>query len=226
MNQFVYEIVYFLASFFAVMFVISFHEFAHAFVAYKCGDPTAKINGRCSINPVVHFDLLGILMFTFAGFGWAKPVPVNPLNFNHYRKGMFLTAIAGVVMNLIMAFIAYPIFLLVFKYVNLPWLPIQSFIDLFFQLIWIYSISFCVFNLIPLSPLDGWRVVEALNRRHGKAYRFLQRYGYIILLVLIAIHFIARYLSYFYYIDILGFILNFATNIVAWPITTLWGLII
>ena len=139
---------------------------------------------------------------------------------------MFLTAIAGVVMNLIMAFIAYPIFLLVFKYVNLPWLPIQSFIDLFFQLIWIYSISFCVFNLIPLSPLDGWRVVEALNRRHGKVYRFLQRYGYIILLVLIAIHFIARYLSYFYYIDILGFILSFATNIVAWPITTLWGLII
>ena len=87
MNPIVEEIIYYLASFIAVAVVLSFHEFAHAFVSYKCGDPTAKMLGRCSLNPVVHFDLLGLLMFTIAGFGWAKPVPINPLNYKHYRRG-------------------------------------------------------------------------------------------------------------------------------------------
>lgn len=221
----VIRIITLLASFFAVMVVLSFHEFAHAFVAYKCGDPTAKINGRCSLNPMVHFDLLGLVMFTFAGFGWAKPVPVNPLNFNHYRRGLTLTAIAGVVMNLIMAFLLFPIYKLVVLYVNIPLWPIQTFVEMLFMLLWTYSISFCVFNLIPLAPLDGWRVVEALNRRHGRVYRFFERYGSIILLILIAIHFVSGYFTVLGYIDILGYILDFAVNIVAWPITAFWGLI-
>ena len=221
----VIRIITLLASFFAVMVVLSFHEFAHAFVAYKCGDPTAKINGRCSLNPIVHFDLLGLIMFTFAGFGWAKPVPINPLNFNHYRRGLTLTAIAGVVMNLIMAFLLFPIYKLVVLYVNIPLWPIQTFVEMLFMLLWTYSISFCVFNLIPLAPLDGWRVVEALNRRHGRVYRFFERYGSIILLILIAIHFVSGYFTVLGYIDILGYILDFAVNIVAWPITAFWGLI-
>ena len=222
----VIRIITLLASFFAVMVVLSFHEFAHAFVAYKCGDPTAKINGRCSLNPMVHFDLLGLIMFTFAGFGWAKPVPINPLNFNHYRRGLTLTAIAGVVMNLIMAFLLFPIYKLVVLYVNIPLWPIQTFVEMLFMLLWTYSISFCVFNLIPLAPLDGWRVVEALNRRHGRVYRFFERYGSIILLILIAIHFVSGYFTVLGYIDILGYILDFAVNIVAWPITAFWGLIL
>ena len=221
----VIRIITLLASFFAVMVVLSFHEFAHAFVAYICGDPTAKINGRCSLNPMVHFDLLGLIMFTFAGFGWAKPVPINPLNFNHYRRGLTLTAIAGVVMNLIMAFLLFPIYKLVVLYVNIPLWPIQTFVEMLFMLLWTYSISFCVFNLIPLAPLDGWRVVEALNRRHGRVYRFFERYGSIILLILIAIHFVSGYFTVLGYIDILGYILDFAVNIVAWPITAFWGLI-
>ena len=221
----VIRIITLLASFFAVMVVLSFHEFAHAFVAYKCGDPTAKINGRCSLNPMVHFDLLGLIMFTFEGFGWAKPVPINPLNFNHYRRGLTLTAIAGVVMNLIMAFLLFPIYKLVVLYVNIPLWPIQTFVEMLFMLLWTYSISFCVFNLIPLAPLDGWRVVEALNRRHGRVYRFFERYGSIILLILIAIHFVSGYFTVLGYIDILGYILDFAVNIVAWPITAFWGLI-
>lgn len=221
----VIRIITLLASFFAVMVVLSFHEFAHAFVAYKCGDPTAKINGRCSLNPMVHFDLLGLIMFTFAGFGWAKPVPINPLNFNHYRRGLTLTAIAGVVVNLIMAFLLFPIYKLVVLYVNIPLWPIQTFVEMLFMLLWTYSISFCVFNLIPLAPLDGWRVVEARNRRHGRVYRFFERYGSIILLILIAIHFVSGYFTVLGYIDILGYILDFAVNIVAWPITAFWGLI-
>ena len=71
-----------IASFLAVALVITLHEFAHAFVAYKCGDPTAKFSGRMTLNPIKHFDPLGILMFALAGFGWAKPVPINPYNFS------------------------------------------------------------------------------------------------------------------------------------------------
>ena len=98
-----------------------------------------------------------------------------------------------------------------------------------------YSLSFCVFNLIPLPPLDGWRVVEATNRRRGKVFRFFQQYGNIILLVMIGIHFLANILSgyqifwlaakIFGYIDILGYILTYVTNFIAQPIYLLWGLV-
>lgn len=225
MNPIVEEIIYYLASFIAVAVVLSFHEFAHAFVSYKCGDPTAKMLGRCSLNPVVHFDLLGLLMFTIAGFGWAKPVPINPLNYKHYRRGLFLTAIAGVTMNFIMAFLFYPLFLLVLLFVNLPWLPIQYFLILFTNFLWLYSLSFCVFNLIPLPPLDGWRVVDALVRKRGKVFYFFERFGNLILIVLIALHYIARLVPQIAVIDVLGYVLSFVQNIFAQPISLFWGLI-
>lgn len=92
---------YLIASFLAVVVVLTLHEFAHAFVAYKCGDPTPKWNKRLTLNPVRHFDIMGLLCFTFVGFGWAKPVPVNPNNFRKYRLGSGLTASAGVIVNYI-----------------------------------------------------------------------------------------------------------------------------
>ena len=187
------------ASFIAVAIVLSLHEFAHAFVAYKCGDPTPKMAGRLTVNPIAHFDILGLLMFTFAGFGWAKPVPINPFNFRHYKRGLGLTAVAGVVMNYITAFLFYPIYLLFVRFINLPWEPINYFLQMLPWLMYTYSLSFCVFNLIPLPPLDGWRVVEAVNRKRGKVFRFFQRYGNIILLVLIGIHFLVNILGRFEY---------------------------
>ena len=106
-----------LASFLAVIAVISLHEFAHAFVAYKCGDPTAKFSGRMTLNPVKHFDLWGMLCFAVAGFGWAKPVPINPYNFRNYKRGSFLTSIAGIAINYLSAFLFYPMLILVAEYV-------------------------------------------------------------------------------------------------------------
>ena len=227
-----YTILYFVASFIAVAVVLSLHEFAHAFVAYKCGDDTPKLNGRLTINPVAHFDLLGLLMFTLAGFGWAKPVPVNPCNFRHYKRGLGFTAVAGVVMNYLTAFLFFPLFLLALNYVHLPWEPVEFFIQILTELFYMYSLSFCVFNLIPLPPLDGWRVVEAVNRRRGKVFRFFQRYGNIILLVLIAIHMLVNITSQFEmfmiasqifsYVDILGYIMTYVTTYLGWPITALW----
>ena len=102
-----YDFVNLVAQFLAVVVVISLHEFAHAYVAYKCGDPTAKWAGRMTLNPVKHFDLLGMLAFALLGFGWAKPVPVNPANFKNYKRGSFLTSAAGVAVNYVMAFLFY-----------------------------------------------------------------------------------------------------------------------
>lgn len=226
-------IVYLLASFLAVMVVITLHEFSHAFVAYKCGDPTAKFNGRMTLNPIKHFDPIGIVMFAFAGFGWARPVPVNPNNFRHYRSGCFWTSAAGIITNYISAFLFCPIALWVGEY----FFPNSSvitygheFVFHLTQLLFSYSLSFCVFNLLPFYPLDGFRMVDALNKKHGKVYRFLRNYGYYILMGLIILSFVARTLAkrvlFFGYFDILGYVMTFATNILGWPITAFWELIL
>ena len=219
------------ASFIAVVIVLTLHEFAHSYVAVKCGDPTPKWNGRLTLNPLRHFDLVGLLCFAFVGFGWAKPVPINPNNFKKYRLGMALTASAGVVMNYLTAFLVFPVYLAVVHYLY-PILPSHSytFLSGIFYLIFAYSLSFCVFNLLPLYPLDGFRVMDALNKRRGKIYRFLRQYGYYILLFLIAESFICNLFVRFGvtqmdYLNILGWVMQFATDILGWPITALWGLI-
>lgn len=219
-----------LASFLAVMIVITLHEFAHAFVAYKCGDPTAKWSGRMTLNPAKHFDLLGIVMFTLAGFGWAKPVPVNPGNFRHYRSGCFWTSAAGVIMNYLCAFLFAPLFLLCARYLAGNTYG-HYFLYYFTDYLYLYSLSFCVFNLLPFYPLDGFRIVDALNKKRGKVYRFLRRYGYYILLGLIFLSFLCQRMfaatgnPVFYYLDLLGYVLRFARNILAWPISKFWSLI-
>ena len=210
------------------MIVITFHEFAHAYVANKCGDPTARFAGRMTLNPVKHFDPLGILMFVLAGFGWAKPVPVNPYNFKNYRKGSFLTAAAGIITNYLMAFLIYPIFILVWRYVC-P-LFVGTYMELFllaiFSCLVNCSLSFCVFNLLPFYPLDGFRIIDALDRKRGKAYQFLRQYGQYILLGLIFISIMAERLPILNYINILDYILSFAINIFGMPITLFWNWIL
>ena len=179
-----------LASVLSIMLVITLHEFAHAFVAYKCGDPTAKFAGRMTLNPVKHFDLLGIAMFAIAGFGWAKPVPVNPNNFKNYKSGSLWTSSAGVIVNYLTAFLFYPLLAVVVLYL-LPLVQgtyLEIFLSSFFVGMLIYSLSFCVFNLLPFYPLDGFRIVDATARRRGRVYQFLYQYGHYVLLGLIFLH--------------------------------------
>ena len=220
-------IVLLLSQFLAVMIVISFHEFAHAYVAYKCGDPTAKMLGRMTLNPLKHFDPLGILMFALVGFGWANPVPINPYNFHHYRKGSFWTSAAGVITNYLMAFLAFPIFILVIQFVCplsvIAGTYAEAFLYRFFYCLFAYSLSFCVFNLLPFYPLDGFRIIDALDKKHGKFYQFLRTYGHYILIGLIALSFIADYLPFLGYIDILGYVMDFSIGVLGKPITTFWN---
>ncbi len=212
------------AQFLAVMVVITFHEFAHAFVAYKCGDPTAKFSGRMTLNPVKHFDPIGIVMFALVGFGWAKPVPVNPRNFNNYRRGAFWTSAAGIIVNYLTAFLFFPLFVLTIAYVA-PLFEgkyLAQFLYALTYALYAFSLSFCVFNLLPFYPLDGFRIVDAVNRRRGKVYRFLRQYGYYILLGLILISFLANRIPMLSYIDVLGYVMRFSVNILGKPIAAFW----
>ncbi len=213
-----------LAQFIAAALVISIHEFAHAYSAYKCGDPTARFAGRMTLNPLKHFDPLGIVLFAIAGFGWAKPVPINPDNFRDYKKGSIWTSAAGILANYLTAFLVYPLFVLVVTYVCPLFLGkyAASFLYYLFYGIFAFSLNFCIFNLLPFYPLDGFRLVEAMGNGRGKIYWFLQRYGYSVLLGLIFLHILSDRIWFFNYIDVLGYVLTFAVKIFGRPITALW----
>ncbi len=224
----------YLGGIIAVLFVFIPHEFAHALVAYKCGDPTAKMRGRLTLNPLKHIDPTGFVLCILTGFGWAKPVPIYPYNFHKYRKGLFLTAIAGVVANYIIAFIAYPLFLLIAVYAAptaSAAVYVVNFFEQVFYLIFAYSLSVAVFNLLPFYPLDGFRVVESLTREINPVRRFLKDYGRYILLILVLESFLCDILSthtslpYVHYFDILGYVHWFARNIIGFPITAMWNAI-
>lgn len=228
------DLVYYLASIIAVLCVLVPHEFAHAFVAYKCGDGTAKFQGRMTLNPVKHFDPAGFVLCVLTGFGWAKPVPIYPSNFRNYRKGLFLTAIAGVVANYIIAFLAYPLFLLIAQFL-VPTSDVGYYLVYFakytFLLIFIYSLSIFIFNLLPLYPLDGFRVIESFTRQVNPVRRFLKNYGQYILIGLViesfACNLLSRYagLEWAQYCNILYYIQTFARKIIGFPITALWNVV-
>ena len=142
----------------AIILCLTFHEWAHGFVAYKFGDPTAKMAGRLTLNPLKHLDPLGTLMLIFARFGWAKPVPVNPNNFQGDRRSkMTVVAMAGPLANLLFAVVST-----VFLYLIVDYAPYNSFFvylyNLTSELVWI-NIILAVFNLLPIPPLDGSKIL-------------------------------------------------------------------
>ena len=171
----------------AALFCITFHELSHGYVAYKLGDPTAKRAGRLTLNPIRHIDPFGLLMMIVAKVGWAKPVPVDPRYFKDPKKGMALTALAGPMSNFILAFAALGLCSLLYH------LPIRNgeagsiaFLVLacFLGNIAILSAGLGLFNLIPIPPLDGSKVLYSVlpDRIYGKILRYER---YIMLLVIV-----------------------------------------
>lgn len=169
----------FLARLFVVFCTLPVHEYAHAFVADKLGDKTARLSGRLTLNPLAHIDILGAIMILFVGFGYAKPVPVNPRNFKNPKKGMALTALAGPFSNILMAVVF--MFLSNVLYLFGSSLFVQAFY-VFFSFAASINIGLAVFNLIPIPPLDGSRVLELLIP-DKYYYKFAQYERYIVIVI-------------------------------------------
>ena len=176
----------------AALLCITFHELAHGFVADRMGDHTARMQGRLSWNPVRHIDPFGLLMMIVAGVGWAKPVPINPANFKFPKRGMAITALAGPVANFLMAFLFLGLGSLIYHLVpisipNAVWY-VFSYGMLFIARCAVLSVGLGLFNLIPIPPLDGSKVVFSLLP--DRIYFTLLRYERYIMLALFALVFL------------------------------------
>ncbi|MDE5593836.1 MAG: site-2 protease family protein [Clostridiales bacterium] len=225
----------------AVVVSLVLHELAHGLVAKWNGDYTAKYAGRLTLNPLKHIDPVGFLMMMLVGFGYAKPVPVNPNNFRHYRRGMVTVAIAGVIVNLIIAFVgALGLCLMVLAYNHALFAASSGVLRLclyllrFFEILVTLNLCLLFFNILPIFPLDGFRVIEAFTRYNNKFCAFMRVNGRYILYGLVGLSFIvstamenfANIPSWFGYLDVLGTYLEFfSSHLFSW-FTKFWGLMV
>jgi Zn-dependent protease len=174
-----------------LLLALTVHEFAHGWVAYRLGDPTAKMAGRLTLNPLRHLDPIGTIAFFLIKIGWAKPVPVNAAYFKNPRKDMLWVALAGPMTNLAMAVISAVATKVVWLLMEiLPASPVVNalFVPLNAMLIasvWI-NLVLCIFNFLPIPPLDGSRILSGiLPPDLARSFAGIERYGFILILVLV-----------------------------------------
>jgi len=183
----------------SILIALSVHEWAHGFMADKLGDPTAKYEGRLTLNPIAHLDPMGTLLFLLIGFGWGKPVPIDPRYFKKPKRDMALTAIAGPVSNLILAFVAFGGLLLIApSEVGASPMALlgaghndsvfTTFLIQVFSSSLFLNLGLMAFNLLPVAPLDGSKVIGPFIplRYEDRYHEFMRRGPFILLMLLIA----------------------------------------
>lgn len=173
----------------AFVLALSFHEAAHAFVANRCGDPTARLMGRLTLNPIRHLDPMGLLFMFIAGVGWAKPVPVNPNNFRHGRRDDLFVALAGITMNLLLFVVS---FVLMYAVIVMQTAAVRAgagvwyYLYLFFSHLASINLVLAIFNLLPVPPLDGYHVLnDLILKKSYFAPTQVARFGQAAILILV-----------------------------------------
>lgn len=184
-----------------IFLILPLHEMAHGWMASKLGDKTAKYSGRLTLNPLAHVDPFGAVCILLFGFGWAKAVPVNPRNLNNPKRDMALVGLAGPVSNLIAALVGAVLYNIIFLF-GLP-IEVMKWITVFFGFYVSININLAVFNLLPIPPLDGSRIVGAFLS-DSALYKFYQYENYI----MIALFFLL-------FIGVLDVPLRFLSNLVS-----------
>lgn len=225
-----------LAFVIALIVSLVLHENAHGLVALWNGDPTAKQYGRISLNPLRHFDPVGLLMMLLVGFGWAKPVPVYPANYKKYKVGCITVAIAGIITNLLLAFLFALMYValapswsnaVIEVYTNGTYSAtyyLLTFAMDFALFMMSLNISLALFNIIPLYPLDGYRLLASFVNENRSGMRFLRRYSLYIMLGLVGLSYLADMFPSLWWISPLDlYIGEVGSKIVQW-FTQFWQL--
>lgn len=164
----------------AILFGLTIHEFSHGWVAWRLGDPTAKMMGRLTLNPLRHLDPLGTIALFLFRFGWAKPVPIDPRNFQHPTRDMAISSLAGPAANLLTAAVTG----IILRVLDL--LHVSGFASILTSYFVLFNLILCFFNLIPIPPLDGSRLLyHLLPPNLAAGYARLERYGFIVLIGII-----------------------------------------
>lgn len=189
-----------LITVFCVFLSLSFHEYMHGYAAYKMGDDTAKNMGRLNMSPLSHIDPIGAVCLFLFGFGWARPVPINPNNFRagKMKQGMVITALAGPVGNLIMAFVSLLLMRIIGRvYGNMSGVAaiVVTVVYILLSVLESMNLALAVFNLIPVPPLDGSKILNAIlpARMYFRLMQY-EQYGFIILIILINLPIFDRFL--------------------------------
>ena len=167
-----------------ILLALTFHEYAHGYVAHKHGDDTAKLSGRLTLNPLAHLDLLGTIMIFLVHFGWAKPVPVNPYNLRNPKKDMLWISAAGPLANMMLALISGLSFRLIFAIAGIP--NEHSILRLLIFMVYMslqINLALAIFNVLPIAPLDGSKILFGiLPAKYENVVYFFERYGPFILI--------------------------------------------